>query len=332
MPFIWCAEPSMEELPIDSAMKKIRLLAAAVLALCVILTASPCAGEENLRVFVTVPPQAYMAKRLGGPAVTVHTLINAGQDPHTYEPTPRQATDLGRAHLFFTVGMPFEKRLVGKVVAGNRGLKVVDSTAGIPRLAMEEDHHDEESGHHKGGNSARKHDHHEGQPDPHVWLAPANLQRMAETMAQSMMVQRPDLRHVLRRNLTALQDELAALDQRIAASLSPYQGRTFYVFHPAFGYFADAYNLRQKAVETGGKSPTPRQLAALIRRAEADRVRIIFVQPQFDAKSGAALAGAINGTVAPLDPLAHDVLGNLKTMADALVQAFTGAGAMQTGP
>jgi len=322
----------MEELPIDSAMKKIRLLAAAVQALCVILTASPCTGEENLRVFVTVPPQAYMAKRLGGPAVTVHTLINAGQDPHTYEPTPRQATDLGRAHLFFTVGMPFEKRLVGKVVAGNRGLKVVDSTAGIPRLAMEEDHHDEESGHHKGGNSARKHGHHHGLPDPHVWLAPANAQRMAETMALAMMAQRPDLQDILRGNLTALQGELAALDQRIAASLAPYQGRTFYVFHPAFGYFADAYGLRQKAVETGGKSPTPRQLASLIRQAEADRIRVIFVQPQFDAKSGATLAQAINGTVAPLDPLAHDVISNLQAMADTLVHAFSSPAARKTTP
>lgn len=313
-------------------MKKSRLLAAVVQVFCVILAVSPCAGGEALRVFVTVPPQAYLATRLGGTAVAVHTLINAGQDPHTYEPTPRQATDLGRAHLFFTVDMPFEKHLVGKIVAGNRGLKVIDSTAGIPRLSTEEDHHDEDSGHRKGRNSAHKHDHHDGQPDPHVWLVPANLHRMAETMALAMMAQRPDLRQVLRRNLATLQDELAALDRRITAALAPYQGRTFYVFHPAFGYFADAYNLRQKAVETGGKSPTPRQLAALIRQAGADGVKIIFVQPQFDAKSGDALARAISGTVAPLDPLAHDVIGNLNTMTEALVRAFGDAGTLHTEP
>ena len=321
----------MGQIIIDAAIKKCRQPAAILSVFCLILAAAPCAGRESLRVFVTVPPQAYIIKRLGGMAVTVHTLINAGQDPHTYDPTPRQATDLGRAHLFFTVDMPFEKHLVGKIVAGNRGLTVVDSTAGIPRLPMEDDHN-KDPGHQRAGNSTHKHGHHHGLPDPHVWLAPANAQRMAETMALAMMAQRPDLQDILRGNLTALQGELAALDQRIAASLAPYQGRTFYVFHPAFGYFADAYGLRQKAVETGGKSPTPRQLASLIRQAEADRIRVIFVQPQFDAKSGATLAQAINGTVAPLDPLAHDVISNLQAMADTLVHAFSSPAARKTTP
>ena len=43
--------------------------------------------------------------------------------------------------------------------------------------------------------------------------------------------------------------------------LAPYRGHSFYVFHPGFGYFADAYGLRQEAVEAGGHSPTPPDFA-----------------------------------------------------------------------
>lgn len=271
-----------------------------------------------------MPPQAYLVERLGGTTVTIHTLIKAGQDPHTYEPTPRQATDLARAQLFFTVDMPFEKHLVRKAIAGNPGLAVVDSTAGIPRLPMgDEDHR-------HAGQGAKRHTLHDGQPDPHVWLTPANLAIMARTMATAMMTRHPGQQQALRRNLATLESELAGLDQRIAATLAPYQGQTFYVFHPAFAYFAKAYGLRQKAVETGGKAPTPRQLAVLIRKARKDRVRVIFVQPQFDPRSGEAVARAIGGSVTPIDPLAHDMISNLAAIAGAMDKAF--AGARKKGP
>ena len=89
--------------------------------------------------------------------------------------------------------------------------------------------------------------------------------------------------------------ELDGLDARIRRALRPFRGQTFYVFHPAFGYFADAYGLRQKSVETEGKSPTPRQLLALIKQARAEGVKIIFLQPQFDRRAADAVATALGG-------------------------------------
>ncbi|MFH1742105.1 MAG: zinc ABC transporter substrate-binding protein, partial [bacterium] len=97
--------------------------------------------------------------------------------------------------------------------------------------------------------------------------------------------------------------------------LKPYRGESFYVFHPAFGYFGDAYGLKQEAVELEGKAPTPRQLSTLIKKARTENVRIIFVQPQFDKKSAEAVSNSIDGAVVPMDPLAKDVLKNLEEMA-----------------
>ena len=291
-----------------------RLFTAAILflALPCWATSTLAAPAKKVRIFVTVPPQAYLAERIGGEAVEVHTLVGKGQDPHTFEPTPRQAAALAGASLFFTVDIPFEKRLAAKIAAGNRHLLIVDSTRGMVRLPTEEAHHETHA----------KEDHADNEADPHLWLAPDNLRIMAANMAAALSSVMPERKEALHKNLAALQSEISALNKRLTTTLAPHRGKTFYVFHPAFAYFAQAYGLKQKAVEISGKSPTPRQLSALIRQAREDRVRTIFVQPQFDRKSADTVAQAINGTVASIDPLDREVLRNLAAIAAAIDQSL----------
>jgi zinc transport system substrate-binding protein len=94
------------------------------------------------------------------------------------------------------------------------------------------------------------------------------------------------------------------------------------VYHPAFGYFADAYGLKQVPVEVEGKEPSARQLAAFIERAKAAGAKVIFVQPQFSTKSAEAVARSIGGAVVPMDPLATDYLANLERTAEKTAEAL----------
>ncbi|HSR36976.1 MAG TPA: zinc ABC transporter substrate-binding protein, partial [Desulfurivibrionaceae bacterium] len=284
------------------------LLTAAFFCGVTLCTPSGAMAAEKLRVFVTIAPQAFLVERLGGEAVAVQILAAKGQDPHTFEATPKQAAALAQAHLFFTAGLPFEHSLVAKAKAANRALTAIDATSGIARLPMAEEVHDAHA--------------HRGEADPHLWLAPANLRVMAKSMAAALVTAQPEQKHLFQRNLATLDAELLALDRRLTASLAPYKGRAFYVFHPAFGYFAAAYGLTQKAVETGGKSPSPKRLAELVQQARADRVKVIFVQPQFDAKAATTVAQGIGGRVVAIDPMAKEVATNLAAIGSALEQAF----------
>lgn len=123
-------------------------------------------------------------------------------------------------------------------------------------------------------------------------------------------------------NLKAYSAELDRLDARLAARLAPLKGRKMYVFHPAFGYFADAYGLLQVPIETEGKEPGPRQLARLVDQAKRDQVKVMFVQPQFSTKSARAVAASLGGAVVPIDPLARDYLANLERLAAAVEQGL----------
>jgi zinc transport system substrate-binding protein len=149
-------------------------------------------------------------------------------------------------------------------------------------------------------------------------LDPNLAKSMADTIAEALgrLSQRDSI--VFRSNADRFKARLDSLIVEIKTTLAPLTERRFYVFHPAFGYFARAFELQQVAVEIAGKEPSARQLAELIERARAEGVRVIFVQPQFSQRSAQAVAEAIGGAVVTIDPLAHDYIGNLREVARQL--------------
>lgn len=273
------------------------------------------ARDGRLDVWVSIPPQAFLVQKIGGDAVQVHVLLDSGQEPHTFQPAPRQLGQLAEADLFVTIGLPFEAALVDKIRGSGFGVEVVDGSAGITR--RRENEHAPHAGHHEHGSGSMG-------EDPHVWLSPENACIIAENISTAMAGRAKAHASRFEASLSAFCDEMRELDDAIRAMLAPCQGRTFYVFHPAYGYFSDAYGLIQKAMEIQGKSPSPKDLAGLIRKARADGVRVIFVQPQFDARAARALAQAIDGVVEVMDPLAYDLAGNMWDMARAIRRSLDG--------
>lgn len=285
------------------------LTSLALLAACAPAAAPPGAqaGSGRLGVFASIPPLVTFAQAVGGERVQAQTLVKPGQDPHTFEPAPRQLADLARARVFFRAGFAFEEALVARLRSTMPGLEVVDTREGI-RLRPVEEHHGEEQ--------------HDDGLDPHVWMDPRLAARQCLTIRDTLVRLDPAGGPYYRANCERFTAELEALHQRIAAALAPLRGAELLVFHPAFGYLADAYGLKQVAVESGGKEPTARQLARLIEQARARGIRVVFVQPQFSQTGARAVADAIGGTVVPLDDLAADYLANLARAADTIREAL----------
>jgi zinc transport system substrate-binding protein len=311
------------------------LQAALILSVVVAILGSDAVlfAEEPLDVFAGIPPAAFLAKRIGGDRVKVESLISSNQDPHSFEPASKQIQSLGKAKLFFEVGLPFEIRLVEKIEKTHPSMKIIDVSKGIEKRRLSStggnaaDHRDADqhaADHHDADASAMPHEHEESPEDldPHVWLSPPLVKIMAGNVAQALEQAEPDHAAVFKANLARLDEELDALDAKIRKALKPYAGRSFFVFHPAFGYFGDCYGLHQEAVEAGGKQPSPRQLRDLIHKAKDDRVRMIFVQPQFDPRSAQAVAESIGATVVAMNDLEEDVLDNLNEIGEKIEKAL----------
>lgn len=294
-------------------MRTALLLTALVFVSLVLVGCSPGEEDPNARpaVFVSVPPQAYLVERIAGDAIDLHVLIGPNDAPHHYDPTQRQMVQLSEAVLYFRIGVPFERQLIPKLRSVNPQLKIVDTRRGLDLLPM---HADEDHGHDDHGH-AHAHDH-EQDADPHVWMSPRNAIVQARTIADELTALVPDRAEAFGRNLDELVGDLKEVDREIAASLKGLEGRALFVFHPAFAYFADAYGLRQVAIEQQGKSPGPRRLAELIERAKNENVRVIFVHPQFSDRHARTIAEEIDGAVVQIDPLARDYIENLRRVAD----------------
>lgn len=288
---------------------------------CLWLFLAPAAGGESqppapVEIVTGIAPLSFLVEKIGGERVRVATLLPPGQDPHTFEPSPGQIGRLSRAGIYFSLEMPFERMLLAKLPREGSGPPIVDVGADIAKLPMLEHHHHDERHHHAG--SSYRH----GELDPHIWLGPPQLVAIAEHILAGLVTIDPDHAAVYRHNHARLLGEIEAVHHRNTELLAPFAGRSFYVYHPAFGYFAAAYQLRQQAVEISGKTPTPRQLLNLVEQARHDGIRVIFVQPQFDQKSAATIARSIDGEVVPLDPLAPDMLANLEKMATKISTAL----------
>ena len=274
-------------------------------------------NDGRLPVSAGVPPVAFLAEQIGGQYVTVGTLVRPGQDPHTFDPTPQEVMALRRAAVFFKAGLPFENTVAAKTAEVNPRLVIVDAAAGVKRRAIDEP---PESA---GGNAGDAgHEPIEGEPDPHVWLSPPLLKTLAANVAAGLCRADPAHAETYRRNLNDLRGRIDALHERLGRMLAPYRGRSFVVFHPGFAYFADAYGLREEAIQAGGHEPTPKQLLALIRRAKAQGIKTVFVQPEYDRRTAEEFAQRIGGKVVPMNGLAQDVLADLEDIGLKVRKSF----------
>lgn len=307
------------------------LLAASVLVGCDARSADEKRARDDadaagvVRVTAGIAPHAWLVRRIGGDLVDVQVLVQPGESPHTYQPSDAQISRVVSSRLFFRTGMPFERGpWLEAIRAGGRGPRMVDLRDGITLRAMVEEHH--HHGEHGGedGHDLERDPEHEAL-DPHIWLAPRLLATQATTIAATLSDVAPQHAETFAANLAAFAREARETDARIAATLAPYAGRRFYIFHPAWGYFADAYSLAQVSVEIEGKEPTEHELTRLQRQARSDGVHTILVQPQIAGRTATAVAAAIGGRVEVLDPLADDVLANLRRAADILAATFAEA-------
>lgn len=289
-----------------------------LVALCV---GSPAAAqvksEGKVKAFASILPIAYFVERVGGPNVEVSVLVGPGQDPHTFEPSPKLVAKLADARVLFEIGFPFEETLIKKVGRTFKNVEVVNLQQGIKLRAMtkEEEHSHEAADQHENSHEA-------GEMDPHTWLDPQLAKIQARTIADTLIRIDPKRQTQYEENLKVFQSDLDAVHEQLKMALAPLKGKSFYVFHPAYGYFGDAYDLKQIAVQLGGKEPTARQLARLMEQAKEDGVKVIFVQPQYSKKNAEAVAKAIGGAVVPLNDLAPDYLRNLQEMAVKLDSAL----------
>ncbi len=288
--------------------KKIALL----LFIPLLFTLSGCGSEteessDRITVFVSIEPQRFFLNKIGGDYINVEVMVKPGQNPATYEPAPVQITKLGKSKVFFTIGVPFENSFINKIESTLPELNIVDTAEGISKRKIEDHSHDSSAGDQESELS-----------DPHVWMSPVLVKKQASIILNTLVGLAPEKSDYFRQNYNNFIRELDQLNTDIEKILKPLKGRIMFVYHPSFGYFTDQYGLRQEAIESGGKEPSPRILESIIEEIIENGVDAIFVQPEFRNSSIEVISEATGASVIPVDPLSYNYFENLKYIAETL--------------
>lgn len=210
---------------------------------------------------------------------------------HDYQLQPADMKALSRADLFLINGAGMETFLsvIGETFPS---LPVVEASAGISLLQ-------------EGDALGLLEESPEEETNSHIWLDPLRAVQMAENLAKGLIQTFPADEPVITRNLNSLTDRLRALNEELAAGLSPLPRKDIVTFHEAFPYFAAAYGLHVVAVvnREPGETLTSYQLGVLAEEIKKLGNPPLFVEPQYEDLSARVLAEETGSRVWSLDPI-----------------------------
>ena len=276
-----------------------------------------CGGDAggDRTVVAAFYPLAWTAQEIAGDEVDVVNLTPPGAEPHDIELTARDVERVRDADLVLYLGRGFMPALEDAVEGHDRAIDLMEGQE--LRAGGGDEHGDGAEAEHEGESEAGL--------DPHVWLDPMRLAAIATTVGEEL-------------GETAAADALVArleqLDAKLEAGLADCERREIVTSHAAFGYLADAYDLRQIAL-TGlspEAEPSPRALEELVDEVEEEGATTVFfeslVSPRL-AQTVAREAGARTAALDPLEGLTEDELDdganyvsvmrdNLASLRDAL--------------
>ena len=267
-------------------------------------------AAEKIDVFVSILPLKYLVEQVGGDFVDVSVMVKPGADPHTYEPKPKQMVSLSKATAYFTIGITFEDVWLPKFKAVNPKMVIIHADENIEKIPMKTD----------SFYSRPDHDH--GLLDPHVWTSPPLVKTICKNILTGLVKIDAARQSIYTANHRKFEKEINRIHGELQSIFAGKKGLSFMVFHPAWGYFAEAYGLNQIPIEIEGKKPKPAQLKRLIEYARNHGIKIIFVQPQVSNQNAKIIAKAIEGEVVQADPLAYDWSENIRKQADKFKSAL----------
>lgn len=278
------------------------LLAGLSLASC--RSAANEVGNGRPNVVATSTILADLARQVGGNEIELVSLLKPGDDPHVYEPVPKDTQQMEDADLILYNGYSLEPGLIRLMEsAGVQGRKVAIAE-GVPPLELD-----------KEGSIV---------PDPHVWGDAQNAILMVNAIRDELIRLSPEDEAIFTQNAAELIATLEQLDGWITQQIQtiPPAQRQLVTTHDAFQYYARAYGLTvlgtliSISTEEQPSAQTLQRLADAIRAAG---VPAIFAETAINPRLIATVAEEAGVPLADAE-LHADSIGTSGGNADSYVK------------
>ncbi|MGH2537710.1 MAG: metal ABC transporter substrate-binding protein [Candidatus Promineifilaceae bacterium] len=280
---------------------------------------------RRLQVVATTSIVGDVVGQIGGQDIVLTTLINAGQEPHSYLATPADLRTAAAADLIFSNGWDLEGSLAHELGDVAPGAPQVPMSAGIQPRPLA-------AGQGEAG------------VDPHVWLDPRLLRQWSANAAWALTAADPAHAAAYEGRRVGFERQLDALishaDEAMGA-ISP-EERQLVSQHANFGYLADRYGINivglLSAPTSGPAEPSAGRLAELAQAMDTAGICTIFVEAGESDDLVSTLAKELDGcpdlqvvalrteSLGPPGTPADSTLGLARAAVDAVSRALGDGG------
>ncbi len=268
-----------------------------VLLLLVVLGISSCSkgkdgektekkqGVKKLNVVATTGIVADVVNNIGGDKIELFVLIPAGADPHTFQPRPADYSKMIEADVVFINGAGLEEFMSKSMKEMVRKVSVVSLSDGL-KLKM----------------SLSK----KGEPNPHVWFYPQNIEAWAMRIAESLKQLDPSNSDYYDKNMKSYVASLESLDKWIRNEVGeiPRDRRKLITDHYFFDYFADNYGFDVVGAifrsHTTAAQPSAKDISELVDSVKRNNVRVILIGKYSNRKVADEIAKESGAVVVPI--------------------------------
>jgi manganese/iron transport system substrate-binding protein len=252
---------------------------------------TPAKTESLPLVVATNSVACALAKQIAGDTIDLKCLIEAGTDPHLYQPKPDDRKAIDSAKLVLYGGYDFEPSLIKLIQASsNTAPKIAVNEVAVPSPLMSEEGHSHDHAHDKEEKKDAKSDKKdEKEADPHVWNNAQNGIKITQAISKSLSTLRPDQADTYAKNTAKIVNELEQIDVWIKAQIAtiPEASRKLITTHDALGYYAQAYGIPIEGALNGistDEQPTPTRVKELVEVIKTSKVPTIFAEVSINPK------------------------------------------------
>ncbi len=257
-------------------------------------------NDGKIKVYTSIYPLEYLVGEIAKDRAEVENIVPLGSESHDFEPTGKEVAMIKESDLFIFIGSGMESW--GDKLADDMDDKIVlEASKFVDLIDLDED---DAENHEHSDDSDDEHDHH-GTKDPHIWMSPGNMVKVAEEIKNRLSVIDEENSEEYNRNYEVLLEKLNGLDEKYESELIGRKKDTFLVSHKAFSYLARDYGLKQISVTgvTPFSEPSPKTIANLINTAKEENLSYIYFETLASPKSVKTIADEAKLESLTLNPL-----------------------------
>lgn len=258
-------------------------------------SASNSTNTPKILVSTSFYPLAEFTTQVGGSLVEVKNMTPAGMEPHDFEPSSNDISDVYKSKLFIYNGSGLEswtEKLKPQIE--NEGVRVINMSSKFDLLKADEsvDHAEQDKDH-------------DNKYDPHIWLNPVLAAKKTRLIADNLKEVDEKNSLAYEQNSQKYVQKLNELDNQFRLGLKNCGKKEVVISHDFLGYLAKEYDF--KSVYISGISPesepSSKELADIVDVIRKRGIKFILAESLVSQKLVDTVAKETGTQILTLNPL-----------------------------